>query len=105
MSRGVRDMGLSPNLEPYAVLGFALVNAVRSRIFILSTLTAALLGPRNAPLLKTREKWGTPAILIPTQKYLLKFQHYDLGIRPQAQRRAPSSCAAGSEDLHLPDPA
>ena len=35
---------------------------------------------------------------------LFELKHYDLGIGSQPQRRSPGSCAAGSENLHLPDP-
>ena len=47
-------------LNPYAVLGFALVNVVRSQVFILSTSIAVMPASGKAPLLETREKWGTP---------------------------------------------
>ena len=41
-----------------------------------------------------------------TKSYkLLELNHYNLGIRSQPQRWSPRSRSAGSENLHLPDPA
>ena len=39
------------------------------------------------------------------REVLLELQHYNLGIRTQSQRRAPSAGSARGEDLHLPDTA
>src|SRR5579864_5828158 len=40
-----------------------------------------------------------------SEAMLLKLDHYNLGIRSQSQGRSPCSRSAGSENLHLSDPA
>jgi hypothetical protein len=46
-----------------------------------------------------------PLLAIESYEVLLEFEHYNLGIRPQPQRRSPRSCSTRSKDLHPPDPA
>src|ERR1700726_4693361 len=55
------------------------------------------MGRRSGPILELQ--W--PAQII----RLLELQHHNLGIGTESQRRSPGACSAGSENLHLADPA
>jgi hypothetical protein len=56
---------------------------------------------RAGPLLVMRPRIELPNLTLA----FLEFEHYDLRIRAQPQRRSPGSGSARSENLHFPDPA